>query len=126
MPSGAFTRHVASGVRDHYVLIEQKTATASDSGYPVETWTALGYVWMNRRDVNADERYAASQEGAYLVTDWQMPYQSDMDPELVDVPATRRLHFQGRLYNIRAAVLLDRFRGIELKTLAASGVQAPA
>jgi hypothetical protein len=76
---------------------------------------------MNRLDVRADERFAANQPGAFLETTWQMPYRSDMDPDLVDVPTARRLVYLQRVYDIKAASSVGR-EGIELLTLAGSKV----
>jgi SPP1 family predicted phage head-tail adaptor len=111
----------AAGQRDKYVLIEQGITAKGPSGFPVETWTALGYAWMSRKDVTADERFAAGQESAFAGTIWVMPYQSNMDPESLNVPKVRRLSFKGRIYDIIAATAVGRQRSIEMLTLAKVG-----
>jgi hypothetical protein len=77
---------------------------------------------MSRVDVRADERFAASQDSAFTETQWHLDYRPDMDPEAINVPATRRLLFtkHGRttVFDIRSAQLLANGRGIELITLA--------
>lgn len=112
---------LAAGQRDHSVAIEQRPATIAGGGYPVETWTALETVWMSRKDVTADERFAAGQSSAYAGTIWVMAYRADMDPELVDVPKVRRLSYGGRMYDIVAASILGRKNGVELLTLVKVG-----
>lgn len=111
----------AAGQRDKLVTIEQTPATIAGGGFPVETWTELGTAWMSRKDVTADERFAAGQTSAYAGTIWVMPYQEDMDPESVDVPKRRRLRFLGRVYGIIAASAIGRQDSIELLTLAKVG-----
>lgn len=109
---------VAAGQRDKPVQIQSKTDSSASSGFPVEGWPTLATVYMSREDVRADERAAAGMDTAFVETQWQMPYMAAMDPELVDVPATKRLVYRNRVYNIRAAALMDRRQGIELLTLA--------
>jgi head-tail adaptor len=113
-------RHTA-GVRNKSVTIQTKTGSQGDSGFPTDTWADLATVMMSREDRTGDERVMASMDSAFVETDWQMPYLAAMDPELVDVPATKRLSYKGRIYNIRAAVLLDRREAIELLTLVQVG-----
>lgn len=110
----------ASGRRDKLVTIQQ-SAPPTGGSFPADSWTALASAWMNRQDTQADERFAASQESGFVQTTWHMAYREDMDPDLVDVPARRRLLYQSRVYNIRAAATIGRKDGIELLTLAQSG-----
>jgi hypothetical protein len=99
------------------VTIEYLT-TVDEPGFPTETWaTLVGVEFMSRLDLRADERYANHQESAYAETSWQMAYRPDMDPELVDVPASRRLVWQGRTYDIVTASLIGERVGIECLTL---------
>jgi head-tail adaptor len=112
---------IAAGQRDKYVTIEQMTESAPN-GFPVETWTELAQEWMSRRDLRAYERFAGGQESAFAEAQWQMAYRSDMDPELEDVPKTRRLVYRGRTHDIVTASLIGREHGIELLTLAGSNV----
>lgn len=112
---------VSSGARDRYVTIKVKPADDTNpDGFPVEDWDDLGEQWMSKRDLRADERFAAGGESAFAENQWVLDYRPDMDPELVDVPATRALLYQGRLYDIVTASLADRKTGIELLTLAGS------
>ena len=113
---------MAAGMRDRLVTVETKTDTTDDSGFPSDgTWSTLTTVYMSRRDVTADERMAAGMDTAFANTVWHSPYLADLDPELVDVPSTKRLSYKGRVYNIRAASLLDRRAGVELMTLVQVG-----
>jgi len=113
----------ASGLRDKRVRIEALRAEAS-GGFPTETWTTLTpEEWMSKFDLRADERFASSQESAFAETQWHMPYRADMDPDLLDVPKKRRLVYQGRIYDIVAASLIGRERGVEVLTLAGGWIQ---
>lgn len=119
-------RRMAAGRRDTSVAIQHLTAEpTTGSGYPMETWvTRSPQVLMNRMDVRADEHFSAAQTSAFVETIWQMPYMRSMDPDLVDVPKTRRLVVSGRVYDIRTATAIGRQRGIELLTLAGSRLPA--
>lgn len=109
----------ASGARDRQVTIQQLTASTGGSGYPVETWADLRMVWAHKRDLSVGaERFIANQEVASYNTVWTLPYVADMDPELVDVPKSRRLLVHGRVHDIVAAVEVGRREGIELRTVA--------
>jgi head-tail adaptor len=110
-------RMASSGQRVRYVRIETRT----DPQAQFEQWDTLDWVWMSRSELSADERFKSDQEMAYADTRWVMPYREDMDPELVDVAAVRRLVYQGRVYDIRAAEPSGWKRDIELTTLARVG-----
>ncbi len=121
MPVGRAVRagrpESAAGQRDRHVLIQAPV----DPPAQFEQWTTLGMAWMSRRDLSADERFSSDQETAFGQARWHMAYQEDMDPELVDVPATRRLVYEGRSYDIIAASPMGWKRDIELITLARVG-----
>lgn len=104
------------------VVIQQLTDSVGNTRFPVETWTTLhAAASMSREEVKGAERYGADQLSAQATTRWTMRYVADMDPELVDVPKTRRLLYAGRVYDITSATHLGRKDGIELMTLAKVG-----
>lgn len=113
---------LAAGQRDRYVTILQASEAAGGSGYPVETWPDLGADWMSRHDLRADERFEAGQFAAAAETQWQLAYRADMDPELVDVPKSRRLRYMGREFEILTATLIGNRDGIELLTVSSSRI----
>lgn len=115
MPSDA-------GKRNRYVTIQALTESISAGSFPVETWTTLRQEWASRRDMSAQERFGAGQMTASFETSWELGYSPEMDPEIVDVPKTRRLSWQGRTYEIVAARAIGLRAGIEVMTLAASKV----
>lgn len=115
---------LAAGRRDRYVTILTKTEDNS-AGYPVEDFVAISpspREWMSRRDLRADERFSTAQDSAYAETQWVSGYRPDMDPEIVDVPSTKKLRFQNRDYDIIACSLMEGKRGIEYLTLGGSKV----
>jgi head-tail adaptor len=118
----ALTPAADTGQRDRFVTIEQLTESVADSQYPVETWATLSTAWMYKRDASMTERFKAAQVSAAFDTQWEMDYRGEMDPDRVDVPKTRRLRYLDRVYDITGARVIGRREGIELLTLAASGV----
>lgn len=112
------------GKRDRTVTIEQRSNTDAadpESGEPVETWTTLvASMPAAKIDIAAWERFKADQTTARYDTKWEMNYRIDMDPELVDVPKTRRLVVNGRYHDIVACFEIGRRAGIEVLTLAST------
>jgi SPP1 family predicted phage head-tail adaptor len=123
-PLGVGKPATAAGQRWQRVTIEQFTAATTGSGFPGGPWATLATVWMSKKDVRADERFAAGQESAYFETTWFSEYRSDIDPELVDVTATLRLNFRDRIFDIRAAAQVGRQQGIEFTTLGQGRIEA--
>lgn len=111
----------ASGRRDKLVDV-QLLSSETSGGFPVPTWTTSPVKWwLHKRELRADERFASNQESAFAETEWHGDYRADMDPDLIDVPAKRRLVYNGRTYDIVAAALIEK-RGIEVLTLVSSQV----
>lgn len=125
MPFRAQTR-LDAGRRDRRVTIEQRSASdsAAASGFPVDgTWTTLAAgVHAERTELTGFERFQVGQETARMDTRWQTGYRADCDPELVDVAKVRRLVSDGRTYDVVAAGVVGRKRGIEWWTLASTRV----
>lgn len=107
-----------AGERDRLVTLQAVTQGKGASGAPVETVATLASVYASKADLSARERYLADQESAAADTRWEIDYRSDMDPELVDVPKSRRLVYQGRSHDIVTASQIGRREGVELVTLA--------
>lgn len=117
-----------AGLRDRHVTIQQLTESVGSSGFPVETWSTLpGNWWASKQDgvrrTSSGEAFKNGQLSAATVTRWELGYSESMDPELVDVPKTRRLVYQGRTFDITAADHLGRRDGIALFTLSQSRVE---
>lgn len=112
----------SAGQRDRSVTIEMVTDGVGTSRYPTEAWTTLTTARMSKKDVRQMERFAAMQLSAPIDTQWEMEYREDMDPELVDVAKSRRLVYQGRIFDIVGAAQIGRRQGIALTTLAAGKV----
>lgn len=114
-------RPVASGLRDRRITIQQLTESVGDSGFPMETWAPLCDVWANRQDaigVRIGESFEDGQLSAVAGVRWEFPYRADVDPERVAVPKTRRVLYEGRVYDITAAQPIGRRRTIALRTIA--------
>jgi SPP1 family predicted phage head-tail adaptor len=109
----------SAGQRDRLVTIQQVTDGLGASRFPTEGWTDLATAWMSKRDVHQTEQFQAAQVTAPIDTQWDMEYRADMDPELVDVAKSRRLVYQGRVFDIVGAAQSGRRDGIMLSTLAA-------
>lgn len=113
-------RRLSSGLRDRQVTIQLLTESQGASGYPVENWTTATPILVraSKDDAVGQERFAANQTTSPFDTTWQIPYLASMDPELVNVPKTRRIIYAQRVHDIVSASLIGLHRGIELKTLA--------
>lgn len=108
---------------DRLVTIQQATETRdSTTKAPKTTWSTLGTAFMSSRPVRGRERFAAEQLSSYGDTVWRTHYREDMDPEIVDVPKTRRLQRSGRTYDIVSAVHIGMRHEIELVTIASTRV----
>ncbi len=112
-----------AGDLDREVTIQQLADSDGSSGFPVETWTTLDTVWAQKTLANGSERFKTAQLAAALVVGWNMYWRDDLDPDSVDVPKTRRLLYQGRVYDITYASEIGRREGIELMTIARSGLE---
>ena len=115
-----------AGKRDLLVTIQQRSTTNiadEDSSEPVEVWTTLvGAMPVGRTTVSGWERFRMDQVSARGDERWEMNYRPDMDPDLIDVPKTRRLVFGERVLDIVHASHIGRRAGIELLTVASSAV----
>ena len=75
-----------SGERDRVVTIQQLAETVATSKFPSENWTTLkAGVFMRKIDAKQYERVKGDQIAAAFDTQWEMPYLTSMDPEIVDV-----------------------------------------
>jgi hypothetical protein len=52
------------------------------------------------------------------------PYGPQLDPELVDVPATHRLRYLGKTYDITHAAIIGRYEGITYAAIAPSAPES--
>src|SRR5678816_2145210 len=113
-------RHPPAGRRTRLVSIQKLTQGKGASGFPVESWTTETpiSVLASKDDAGGRERFVANQLSSPFDTIWQIPYLADMDPELVNVPKTRRLVYQSRVYDIVSAEMIGLRRAIQLETLA--------
>lgn len=112
------------GERDRLVTIEQLTDGIGASGFPTETWTTLAPMYAGRYEERGTERFHAQQLSAVSIVRWETGYRADCDPELVDVPKTRRINYQGRIFDVLESSLIGRREGIEFMTRAKSAVSA--
>jgi head-tail adaptor len=110
-----------AGERDRIVTIQQGVQGVDAVGTPIVTWTTLVEAMpASKYDPTGRERFANAQTSAAYDTTWEMNYRTDMDPELIDVPTTRRFLYQGRVHDIVVARHIGRREGIELLTLAST------
>lgn len=107
---------LGSGARDRQVTIQELAQSKGASNAPVETWTFLTQVWAAKKEVRGLERFVADQIQATFDSKWEIPYMASMDPDLIDVPKTRRLIVKGRVHDIVAAAEIGRRQAIELQT----------
>lgn len=107
-----------SGTRDRKVTVQQLSTSKGSSGAPVDTWTDLRTdVWASKRDVSGRERFVQNQTSAPYDSHFELPFSDDWNPDVIDVPKTRRLVYEGRVYDIVAAMQIGRKRGVAVDTL---------
>lgn len=116
-----------AGRRDRLVTVQQATEGSGTSDYPVTTWSELGPVWMEKKDLAGAERFTADQLAASVESEFEMAYWASMDPDLVDVPKKRRLSYAGRFHDIVRASKRPRSEGqaIRLFTVTTSQENQP-
>lgn len=105
------------GERTRVVRIDALSESQGASGFPIESWTLLTTLYAGRFEDRGTERFRTDQTSATTLTRWEVGYRSDLDPELVDVPKTRRLVHQGRVFDIVAASVIGQREGVELITM---------
>jgi SPP1 family predicted phage head-tail adaptor len=110
-----------AGDRREAVTVEVREVS-SGGGFPVETWTPLLTVGMEKVDLIGNEAFRADQMSARYDARFLSPYTPALDPEVVDVPATQRLVHRGRQYDIVTAAILGRFEGIEYHAMVSTKV----
>lgn len=107
-----------AGERDRRITIQQRSSvTAGTSGFPVEPWTDLVTLFARKEDISGNERFVGGQLSAPYTTRWEVNYRADIDPDLVNVAAERRIVYRGRVYDITSASTISRLEGIEFLTL---------
>lgn len=111
-----------AGERDRQVTIEQAAESKGTGNFPVETWTTLTTMFASKSDLRGTERFQADQLSARYDTRWEVSYRADLDPDVVDVPKTRRLVYRGRTFDIVDASMIGRKEGVELMTIASQKV----
>ena len=109
------------------VQVEGYVETEGPSGGPVWDWLPLGEpIFMSKDTYLASERYSADQVSARAYVRFVAPYDPRLDPDVLDVPKTRRLKFKSRAYDIQTAERAGvQGAMIELTTLASSSVEQP-
>jgi SPP1 family predicted phage head-tail adaptor len=110
----------------HEVTVQAGTEGVDGSGAPETTWADLGTVRAGRRHWTSNETFRGEQLSAAMFTVWTMRYWSEMDPDLVDIQKSRRLVYQGRIYDIVEVAPMDPRVGLEVRTLASSRLEADA
>lgn len=112
-------RAMEAGLRDRLVTIQQSTDVTTASGMPGEDWSTLvDDMPASKDDLTGRERLMVSQLSAQADSKFVINYRLDMDPEVVNVPKSRRLVYRGRTYDITMANMLGRREGVELFTIA--------
>lgn len=112
------------GRLDRRVTIQIVTDDADAAGVPVDSLETLATVWMGREPLSGAEKWQSNQEAATFDAKWLMAYRADMDPDLLDVPKSRRLVYQGRGMDIVSAEHLGMKDAIALMTRASTQVSA--
>jgi len=123
MPRALSSGSADAGRREYFITIEQLTEAVAASNFPTESWTKLMTAWAARDYVTLVEEERADQVTASTVTEWDIPYSVQMDPDRIDVAKKRRVVYLGRTYDVLSGRLNARGdgRSIVLQTLAKVG-----
>jgi|SRR5688572_5586403 len=108
------------GTRRAKVTVEHRVENGG-GGFPIETWQPLATLWMQKVDLIGNEAFRADQMSARYDVRFIGPYARTLDPEVVDVPATHRLQYRGRVYDIVTAQLVGHFEGVEYRAVSHTG-----
>lgn len=107
-----------AGKRDRVLTIQQRSVVDtpdSSSGVPEDTWTTLvEHMPAAKTDVSGWKRYINEEPSSRFDVIYEMNYRLDMDPELVDVPKTRRVIVGQRTLDVVYAAEIGRRRGVAL------------
>jgi head-tail adaptor len=85
------------------ITFEALTEVEGPSGNPVWDWVPLYAVFAEHVNINAAERFSGDQVVAREYTRWVFAFDARMDPDVIDVPKTRRLTYGVRAYDIQTA-----------------------
>ena len=102
-------------------LVTVEALVPPDSGFPIETWAPLVTLWMQKIDLLGSEAFRADQMTARYDVRFVAPYEPALDPEVVDVPATHRLVYRGRTYDIVTAAIIGRFEAVDYPSITHTG-----
>jgi head-tail adaptor len=117
----------SAGERRFPVFLDQRVpdGAVDPSGAPIDAWTPLDGSgrpeMMAKFPIGGREMFQGQQVTAPYDTRWRMAYRPDMDPDVLDVPADRRLRYENRAYNIVSAAVMGYQDEIELLTIARQG-----
>lgn len=115
-----------AGKRDRLVTIQYRGTTDtpdSSSGVPEDTWTTLvADMPAAKTDVSGWKRYINEEPSARFDVIYEMNYRVDIDPDLVDVPKTRRLVVGARTLDVVYAAEIGRRQGVAMFCVASPRV----
>jgi SPP1 family predicted phage head-tail adaptor len=109
-----------SGKMNRRATLQRATVTPGPYNDPVETWSTLATVWVNRRDVSAGESYRAQEVGAEITTRFTIRWSA----AVADLNPRDRLVFKGLTYNITGVRESMRNRWIEIDCVARPDIAA--
>lgn len=110
-----------AGELDRRVKIQKREITQSPTGEEVESWTTIptsapdNCIWMGKRDMRANERWAAQQ----VVAELQTVFTARWYPAFDTIgPESHRLVYRGRVYDIHGIREIGRQEGVEIAAAA--------
>jgi SPP1 family predicted phage head-tail adaptor len=109
-----------AGTLDRRLTIERATVSPNEFNEPVEVWSTLATVYVNRRDASGAERYRAQEVGAEISTRFTIRWSS----RVADVNARDRIVYGGVTHNITAVREKQRNRWLEIDCVARPDIAA--
>lgn len=102
-----------SGTYDREVMVQLKTATRGAAGGEEFDWANVRNIWMQKRDVRANERIAANQKMAEVDTVFRARWSPLMD-DMEFRPDTHRLVYDGRAYEVHGTIEVGRRDSVDI------------
>lgn len=107
-----------AGNMDRCIVLQTATTTQSASGEPIVTWGANETIWAEWLPAGTKEAWQAQQRlGAYVDGVLRI-YDRTPRPD----PATTRILFDGRVFDIKPYIEIARREGLEIPVVANVGL----
>lgn len=97
------------------IVLAKGPGDTDSSGFPIDTWVELVANYPARKRVlSTAETWRAGRESAATLCIYEIRYRADMDPDVLDLPASRRIVDRGKTYDVVGAEANGRHDAVVL------------